>query len=395
LIYSNDGIQWLPSTNGNTIFANTYPTAIAFNGSRWVAVGSLWQQYTDETQIAYSDDGKTWVKAVGWLNKAFMYSCNYLLWDGSKFIGADTNNSNGILYSYDGITWEKSPSSGFPTSIYSVGYNGKYYLTGNLQGFGGATTALLGSTNGINWSPITTPIGNFTISTIMWNGTYWLMGGGSALYMNSNYNPTGTWTQITLPVSGNVVQLVWNKVMWVGVVQTYPSPYGYLMYSYDGIHWIQASTSVPFFTNGSPNNPVPVSVAWNTNYWVAAGNDNIMLYSSDGRTWYSLPSGSSLIDSCYQITASIQPLFGTLQGFPFPNTNSAFMVASGNSSSGPKLIYSNDGINWLPSTNGNVIFTNTYPTAIAYSGSRWVAVGSLWQQNTDETQIAYSDDGKT
>jgi len=315
IIYSNDGIGWLPSTNGNTIFANTTPSSIAFNGSRWVVIGSLWQQTTNETQIAYSDDGKTWIKAVTWLDPKFSYSCTDLLWDGSKFVGGDTNNTRGIFYSYDGITWARSSSTGFPQSLYAVGYNGKYYLTGNLQSFGNAVCALLSSTDGINWSVITMspPITNLSILTIAWNGTYWLMGGASSLYMNTSYAPTGTWTQVSLPASGSVVQLVWNKIMWVGAVQNNSSPYGYLMYSYDGITWILATSSLSFFTSGSPNNPMPTSVAWNTHYWIAAGNNNIMLYSYDGIVWNTLLSGASLIDTCSKIASSIPPLVSNSQ----------------------------------------------------------------------------------
>jgi hypothetical protein len=179
-----------------------------------------------------------------------------------------------------------------------------------LNSSGDQAIALLSSLDGIIWSPISTTITNFTILTIVWNGIYWLMGGSGStgLLMNTNYNPTGTWTTITLPASGDVVQLVWNKVMWVGAVQRSSSPFGYLMYSYDGITWTQAQTSLQFFISGSPENPKPTALSWNTNYWIAAGNNNIILYSYDGIIWYSLPSGQSLIGTCIQLATSFKPL---------------------------------------------------------------------------------------
>jgi hypothetical protein len=82
------------------------------------------------------------------------------------------------------------------------------------------------------------------------------------------------------------------------------------MYSYDGITWTQAPTSLPFFTSGSPDNPKPTTVSWNTDYWIAAGNNNIMLYSYDGIAWYSLPSGASLIGICSELATSFRPRVG-------------------------------------------------------------------------------------
>jgi hypothetical protein len=314
LIYSTDGINWLPSTNGNSIFANTNVGAIAFNGIRWVAVSTLWQDRGSETQIAYSDDGKTWVQAVAWEKGVFTYSCTSLIWDGSKFIGGDTNHSSGICYSYDGIRWSKSKSSGFPQTIYTLAYNGKYYLTGNqmVSPVGSWVQRLMRSTDGIEWSIIDTTLPYCVILSLAWNGEYWLLGGNGVLYMNRKIDASDPWTAVTMPRAGHVTSLVWNDEMWVGVVTPHwgPPPYGYLMYSYDGVNWITSESSLKYFTAREPNRDSPITVAWNTKYWVVGGYNNLMIYSSDGKEWNSLPGGASLLNVCYQIASSFKPLVG-------------------------------------------------------------------------------------
>jgi hypothetical protein len=103
---------------------------------------------------------------------------------------------------------------------------------------------------------------------------------------------------------------VWNRVLWVGVVQADSTPYGVLVYSYDGVTWVESYGSTAFYTGTSPNLAKPVGLAWNSNYWVVGGHNNIMLYSLDGKLWNALPAGASLVDISYQIAPSFQPLVG-------------------------------------------------------------------------------------
>ena len=53
IVYSADGITWLPSSNGNTIFTNCNDVAWSSSLSIWVAVGI-------GNSIATSTNGSVW-----------------------------------------------------------------------------------------------------------------------------------------------------------------------------------------------------------------------------------------------------------------------------------------------------------------------------------------------
>lgn len=102
LYYSNDGITWTPSANGNTIFGNVntnlFVRDIVWNGSYFLAVGS-----GSPSQIAKSTDGITWTGCSS------PYSINHeVTWDGSLFYLAGNNNTN-VYSSSDGNTWTSIP----------------------------------------------------------------------------------------------------------------------------------------------------------------------------------------------------------------------------------------------------------------------------------------------
>jgi hypothetical protein len=103
LYYSNDGINWSSSANGNTIFGSSnslFPRSVVWNGSFFLAVGS-----GSPSRIAKSTDGITWTACTSPLTSNFEVT-----WDGSKFYLAGETSTN-LYSSTDGNTWTSIPFS--------------------------------------------------------------------------------------------------------------------------------------------------------------------------------------------------------------------------------------------------------------------------------------------
>ena len=100
LSYSLDSNTWIPSLNGNDIFAN--PAQVygsCYGNGTWVVTG-------DNGVIAYSSDGITWTAST---NGNDLFSHVYsVCWNGSKFVAGGDEPPCTIAYSTDGIVWTAS-----------------------------------------------------------------------------------------------------------------------------------------------------------------------------------------------------------------------------------------------------------------------------------------------
>ena len=125
IAYSSDGINWNATTQ--SIFRTC--SAIAWNGSIWVAGGSAAE---GGNQIAYSYDGINWIASS---QSVITNGCNALAWNGSLWVaGAQESSINSLAYSVDGINWTGSISA---NSIFagsgqcrSVAWNGTMWVAG-------------------------------------------------------------------------------------------------------------------------------------------------------------------------------------------------------------------------------------------------------------------------
>jgi hypothetical protein len=130
-----------------------------------------------------------------------------------------------------------------------------------------------------------------------------------------------------------------------------------IVYSYDGINWINSYTN---------NMSSLFSVAYNGRIWLAGGlYGSCITYSLNGINWFSSVNSSSVFQGVYAIA-----------------TSGSMWVAAGYGT----IAYSYDGIFWQIDPNSQNLFTMV--NGIAYNGSRWVAVGSGAYNS-----IAYSDNG--
>jgi hypothetical protein len=404
IAYSTDGLKW--NGLGATVFTTRGFKAV-WNGFMWVAVGD------GTNSIAYSFNGISWTG----LGLTYLTTGRDLIWDGTKWIAVGTAvagmSNNPIVYSYNGIVWLPATSSGIFLSnlAYTIAYNGYIYLAG-----GASANSMAYSYDGFTWTGISGATPNFTSFCIgvAWNGSMWVAvgSGTNVIAWCSNPDPTtyANWTKLVTNTLGTfsteAYAICWTGSLWIaGGVGT-----NGLAYSYNGNNWGGLGSSI--FTNcysiawdgtkaiasGSGPNTLAWSrtgMAWNglgtgihttdgrgvgftnvlnnsitfpRNISIAAGGitGSTVLYSTDGVTWTSSSSGSSIFSSNARCAT----------------WNGSIWLMGGDNS---KLAVSKDGINWsLLNTNILGVYM-----AIAWNGSMWIAVG----YSADNVTMMYSYDG--
>ena len=130
IAYSSDnGATWTLATITPTIMYS--PFAVAYNGSRFVAVGDA---------IAYSDNGTSWT-AISQSSFNVIYSIAY---GGSKFVAVGYGGK--MAYSSDGENWVDVVDSGFgTTNITAITYGNGWFVAV------GANGKIAFSSDGVNW----------------------------------------------------------------------------------------------------------------------------------------------------------------------------------------------------------------------------------------------------
>ena len=277
IIYSSDGMNWFPSTNGSTMF-NT-GAGVAWNGTdRWVAVGN------QPNSIATSTDGISWIPSGkgGLSTGGEGVAYNGSLWVA---VGAATNT---ITTSTDGINWTGRGNLIIDSAGSGVAWNGSIWVA-----VGVGTNTIATSTDGINWTGLGNTI--FTLNTsndggrsVAWSSSLslWVaVGVGTTNTIATSTNGsvwTGRGTSI-FTNGGNGV--AWNGTsMWVAV----GSGSNTIATSTDGINWTGRGALI-FTTAG-------YGVVWNSSLskWIAVGEGtNSIATSSDGITWVPSNNGNS------------------------------------------------------------------------------------------------------
>jgi hypothetical protein len=245
--------------------------------------------------------------------------------------GGQPNYNSSVLYSSDGINWKgsSSGSSYLDTAFFTAEWNGQFWLAGGR----GSTYQMIKSYDGVTWTPVTSANSFTQISSLLWNGSYWLA--------TSLYAPTYR-----------------------------------VHYSYDGSEWYNATQAYSII-DGSW-----WGIAWNGTYYVGVGSKTsssyTIAYSTDGITWTGSSSGTAIIND-----------FGTSVAW-----NGTMFVVGGGSYGGAGtscLMYSYDGINWTASANGASLFgSNAVIYGLSWNGTLWIAGGQA-----DTNRVATSTDGIT
>jgi len=315
--YSDDGINWLMSTNGYSIFTTSVNDVKKNTNNLWLAAGS------GTNHVAYSTDGITWTSSTDANN--FLTIGNGICWDNinSRWIvvgqGISGGGDNPIIYSSNLITWTagtdvfggnpfgSANSIGNAIAINSTSVPAKVIAVGSSS-----YSCMIYSTNSNIWGDITTkPAYNMSnpayaihhSSSSLYpspNGL-WLVG-GSAYQVGFNliaplYYSTDNgvvWTAVTantgLNYLGTCYDIGWNGSYYVAVGSNIFGLYN-IVHSYDGITWDSSSNGNIFSGGGARK------ITWQSvlQLWVAVGPTGSMVgYSSDGIAWYTGGNGSGL-----------------------------------------------------------------------------------------------------
>ena len=317
LAWSDDGIFWSPSNNGNTIFTS-YVNSIKYDGnSTWLAVGG---NSTDPSGnvIAYSIDGKNWIKS---------FTINPVL------------NANNLLINAKGVEWNVSIGRWIVV--------GQPKVITDPSGVVLSYPTIITSADSNNWTKALSTDPSL-------NNPFGVNGIGVAVATNNE----------TAPLT--------RAIIAVGTGSKLDSTPINMVKSNNGLNWSIISSSP--YSNIYP----PYSIIYapsTTSKWLVGGTGffstiSPIYYSTDTTTWSpALPlSGGSINGVCYDIA---------YRG-DFPVPLSANYVAVGSNIFGlSNIVYSYDGINWSASNNGN-LFQPRSVSCITFFGFIviWVVIGT-------------------
>ena len=264
---SFDGVNWI----GRSFGLSSYCNAVAFNGSRWICVGSNPNTMTTSTNgINWTGLGSTIFSHAG-----YGIACNESMWVA---VGQGTNS---IAYSYDGTTWKGVISPPLVGVGYGVAWNGSMWVA---VGAGGNSIAY--SYDGIAWTGVT---GSAMFSlkgwSIAWNGSEWLAGGEGTNTLASSTDGI-TWRARSNTLSTAVCGVCGYKTTNEVITSTTLSKYLLTGAGTNSLGLLQNSTSfgglnrrITFTTQGN-------AIFYNSNKWVAVGQGgNTIATSNNGLVW--------------------------------------------------------------------------------------------------------------
>lgn len=227
------------------------------------------------SNVNYSKDGTTWIRCPIFTDDREFKN---IIWDGTKFCAVGVVKDNKIFgTSTDGINWTYSIEvSGWGTgnNVNVIAHNGSQYIAG-----GSGDKRILYSSDGVTWNKSNGLTGNTNPYAAAWNGTRWVVGDDAGYIHHSTDGIT--WTRITPRVTTSyILSIIWDGSKFVGTGQAGTNT---LFYSSDGLTWTVLGTTI--FSDYAKG------IAYNgSNKYVAIGNgsSNTLAYSSDGINWTGL-----------------------------------------------------------------------------------------------------------
>ena len=369
------GIFCALSTNGTTS-----RVAISKDGTSWTAVttsGMLSSQWISicwspllklflatasgatTNNFAISTDGIRW-RTYTTSNPSYAWSCYWC--DDLKIFLAISAIS--IMTSYDGINWtSRTPAN-------TTAYWGATAWSPSLQLFvcvasSGTGNRISWSKNGINWNSTATGSGNAWVS-IAWSASLSMFvavassGAGRIAYSSDGM----VWTLKVTEYDG----LSFTGVAWADEIKCFVAvtASGEILESIDGIVWRLRSTQT--------------SQAYQGLCWSPYNNKFIAVSSGSTNRFTEIPALQTPLTITAPITTDLQRAYGSIDinvSLPsrLPTSNTARTAYSSSlnryvsiSSDGSyKLLYSNNGIDWMWNT-ANSVFNSSAWTSICWNG---------------------------
>ena len=387
--WSRDGYNWNPATTGGFSYATGTGVregkSVAYNSNldRWVAVGV---DTGGMNTILYSGDGSNWSNTInGFANLATKVKASPT---GYVAIG------NGTRFSLDGITWSLSDAQG--QDLTAIGY-GTYTLPPNITITGwlgiNSSGSLLGSqTEGASWQNTGVPV--LLSATDMANGgSRWMTVGSNQIVTSSNgYNWSNVTTSFGSEISFTSVVYNSNVATWL-VGSRAPNNKQTIHYSANAFDWTPISTGG--FSTAIESYGIGYGVC-SLGFSTFAGGRSALDINTQVRTaifqistnFSSIDTGTTAISLTTSNTSNV---FSTVvRGIAAAPDEFYKLVAVGDGTTPQRTIArSVDGTpnSWIPAITGGF---STTGYAVTYTPERWLAVGDA-QVSTNFIQ--YSPDG--
>ena len=334
LSYSNDGVTWIPSTNGSSILTTSVNDIKINSNNLWLATGS-----GSSSIAAYSTDGITWVgtslSSVLSIGNGICWSSTSSRWIvvGQTRLATDPSGTS-IAYSSNLTSWS-----------HGVGIGSNYNPFG-LDGIGNSVAENAAST-----PPKIIAVGSSTLSptrcmVVSDTGVIWLTFSSAPLYTPSNPAYSIHHSLSTLYPSPNGLWIVGGKAFLP--ITPSPPPLYPLYYSTDnGATWTPGTNTYGALVSEG----ICYDIGWNGYYYVAVGSNILglssIVYSYDGKIWGQSANGSSFSGSVRKITWQ-----SVLQRW-------VAVSSQDSSASGfPYVGFSADGDIWNFSGNGSTLLEN-------------------------------------
>jgi hypothetical protein len=201
IAYSYNGTDWTAATN---FFSGGQGSAVAWNGSMWVAVGLN----SSNNTIATSSDGMNWFPATTTNFFSSVIGGLGVAWNGLIWVAVGGAGTSTIAYSYNGTDWTAATNFFSGGTGHAVAWNGSIWVA-----VGSGTNTIATSIDGINWTAANT---NFfsggTGYGVVWNGSMWVAVGGSGTNTIAYSYNGKDWTAATNFFSGQYARgLAYNS----------------------------------------------------------------------------------------------------------------------------------------------------------------------------------------
>ena len=272
-----------PGTTWRTVtFIDDYPyflDDVAWGGSRFVAVGygnghDGRGQAVYYSAILYSPDGISWTVAERYVSYSAAAGGNRLravAWNGTRFVAVGHEEGYGgmygkIVHSSDGTTWTEIPGGTQRPYLLDVVWDGVQFLA---YGGGGI---YYHSPDGITWTAVTwtwTIQRSYWRARAAWNGERFVRLERGAVNNGTHQSTDGIIWKYVLIDDVDLEDIVWNGARFVAVGET-DDPLGddepLILHSLDGMTWTPADILADNYTPGTLT-----GIAWNGAQFVAVG----------------------------------------------------------------------------------------------------------------------------
>jgi len=329
IAYSYDGIYWFSSlsTSSNGLTAGL---DIKWNSRTWIACGT-----SSHIGLFTSNDGINWTQITD--SDISYNNFKKIIWNDSYWAGIINDNTNRVITSIDGMNWSnKIIENNISNGYYSSRTNQTILLSGNTIYNNINNTDSYDTTNITTTSP----------SAVIYNGTYYIIGGDSIAISPD----IKSWSYNNISNMSQINNFAWNNPdhgspSIAPISVALGSGANTIAYSLDGIYWIGTGSSV-FTSKGN-------KAAWNGSIWCAVGKGGYWVATSyDGIVWTGRDN------------------YWMEEGYDIAWNGHVFIaVGYGNVT----MASSADGIHWE-----GIVETplDKYASSIIWSGKIWVVYGS-------------------